>query len=62
MNNYISRGMASRHMILSFFAGIAFGGILAYVWTDDARIEREQEQLAQASQIVKKHYAKECAK
>jgi hypothetical protein len=47
--------------VLAFFAGIVFGGILAYVWTDDARIERE-DQLIKISQVVKAHYAKECAK
>lgn len=33
-----------------------------YITADDNRIEREQKQLAEVSQIVKSHYAKECGK
>lgn len=65
MNAYILRSTSSRIMVLAFFAGIVFGAILAYVWTDDARIEQINQKHAQAaefSQIVKAHYAKECGK
>lgn len=41
--------------------GFAIFGI-GYMTADDNRIEREQKQLAQVSQIVKTHYAKECGK
>ena len=33
-----------------------------YIVGDDNRIERERKQLADISQIVKSHYAKECGK
>lgn len=41
--------------------GFAIFGI-GYMTADDNRIEREQKQLAEVSQIVKSHYAKECGK
>ena len=62
MNQYIFKPTATRNMVVAFFVGIVFGCLFAYVWTDEARIEREQDQLAQVSQIVKAHYAKECGK
>lgn len=65
MNQYILLRTSTRAIVLAFFAGIAFGGVLAYVWTDDVRIEQEDQQRAQAlefSQIVKAHYARECSK
>lgn len=33
-----------------------------YIVGDDARIDRETQQLAQVSKIVSSHYAKECTK
>lgn len=51
----------SNKTVVSFFVGIILGCACAYVWTDDARIEHEN-QLARISQIVKHHYKQECAK
>ena len=61
MNRYILTHTAWRYIITAFFVGSVFGCLCAYVWTDDARIEQEN-QLIQISQIVKHHYQRECAK
>lgn len=61
MNRYIHLDTAWRYIVTAFFAGAVFGCLCAYVWTDDARIEQE-DQLTRISRIVKTHYAKECRK
>lgn len=61
MNQYILINTAWRYIITSFFVGAVLGCLIAYVWTDDARIEQD-DQLVKISQIVKAHYAQECRK
>ncbi len=61
MNRYIHLDTAWRYIITSFFVGAVLGCLCAYVWTDDARIEQEN-QLVRISHIVKTHYAQECRK
>ncbi len=61
MNHYIHLATAWRYIITSFFIGAVLGCLIAYVWTDDARIEKE-DQLIRISRIVKAHYVRECGK
>ena len=61
MNRYIHLEIAWRYIITAFFIGAVFGCFCAYVWTDDARIEQD-EQLVRISKIVASHYRKECTK
>ena len=61
MNRYIHLEIAWRYIITSFFIGTVLGCLIAYVWTDDARIEQD-EQLVRISKVVKHHYQTECKK
>lgn len=61
MNQYILINTAWRYIITAFFIGAVFGCLCVYVWTDDARVDQE-DQLIKISRIVKAHYAKECRK
>ena len=61
MNRYIHLDTAWRYIITAFFVGTVLGCLIAYVWTDDARIEQD-EQLVRISKIVESHYRKECNK
>lgn len=54
MNRYIHLDTAWRYIITAFFVGAVLGCLIAYVWTDDARIEQD-EQLVRISK-------KECRK
>lgn len=61
MNQYVLINTAWRYIITAFFIGAVFGCFCAYVWTDDARIEQD-EQLVRISKLVASHYRKECGK
>lgn len=59
MNQYLSNKGTFRFAVIAMLVGMALGFALAYIMTDDKRLE-EAEQLTRISRIVQAHYAKEC--
>ena len=58
----MSRYIHFRCFLVATIMVFGFGVLVGYVFADDSRIEKEQEQLVRISRVVQAHYARRCAK